>query len=159
MKSLTILIPLSLVGFVLLGTTFGASPEPDGAPDGAPNVAIATIPIVVVPARETIRLAPTSTLPAPTPTKAVPTPLPASLPTQVPEAPPEPTAVTLAQLPFRAERENCDPAYPEERTCIPPGPPFKQGCAITEERLFTVLPPDPQHLDHDGDGIGCEPIK
>ena len=31
-------------------------------------------------------------------------------------------------------------------------------CAITEERLFEVLPPDPQRLDHDGDGIGCEPI-
>lgn len=52
----------------------------------------------------------------------------------------------------------CDPAYPDERTCIPPGPPFDQGCAITSERLFTVLPPDPQGLDADGDGIGCEPI-
>lgn len=55
-------------------------------------------------------------------------------------------------------RFGCDPAYPEARTCIPPGPPFDQGCAITEQRLFDVLPPDPQGLDHDGDGIGCEPI-
>ena len=47
----------------------------------------------------------------------------------------------------------------EERTCIPPGPPFDQGCAVTSERLFKVLPPDPQRLDHDGDGIGCEPIR
>ena len=47
---------------------------------------------------------------------------------------------------------------PEERTCIPPGPPFDQGCAVTSERLFKVLPPDPQRLDHDGDRIGCEPI-
>lgn len=52
----------------------------------------------------------------------------------------------------------CDPAYPDENTCIRPGPPFKQGCAITDQRRFTVLPPDPQGLDHDGDGIGCEPI-
>src|SRR5215212_7412282 len=50
---------------------------------------------------------------------------------------------------------DCDPAYPETRTCIAPGPPFNQGCAITSERRFTVLSPDPQALDHDGDGIGC----
>jgi len=56
------------------------------------------------------------------------------------------------------ERAECDPAYPEERTCIPPGPPFDQGCAVTPERLFVVRAPDPQALDHDGDGIGCEPI-
>ena len=57
------------------------------------------------------------------------------------------------------ERPECDPAYPDERTCIPPGPPFARGCAITTERRFTVLPPDPQRLDHDADGIGCEPIR
>jgi hypothetical protein len=56
------------------------------------------------------------------------------------------------------DRTGCDPAYPDAQTCIPPGPPFNQGCAITNERLFTVLPPDPQRLDHDGDGIGCEPV-
>jgi hypothetical protein len=55
-------------------------------------------------------------------------------------------------------RPGCDPAYPDARTCIPPGPPVDQGCAITDERRFTVLPPDPQELDHDGDGIGCEPV-
>ena len=70
----------------------------------------------------------------------------ASLPTVSPSREPEPT------------RAGCDPAYPNERTCIPPGPPFDQGCAITDERRFTVLAPDPQRLDHDGDGIGCEPI-
>jgi hypothetical protein len=69
-----------------------------------------------------------------------------SLPTVSPSREPEPT------------RAGCDPAYPDERTCIPPGPPFEQGCAITDERRFTVLAPDPQHLDHDGDGIGCEPM-
>jgi hypothetical protein len=55
-------------------------------------------------------------------------------------------------------RTGCDPAYPEERTCIPPGLPLDQPCAITDERNFTVLPPDPRGLDADGDGIGCEPI-
>ncbi len=60
--------------------------------------------------------------------------------------------------PAPTRKNGCDPAYPDEETCIPPGPPFDQGCAITKERLFTVLPPDPQRLDHDGDGIGCEPI-
>jgi hypothetical protein len=56
-------------------------------------------------------------------------------------------------------RQGCDPAYPEERTCIPPGPPLAAPCAITDERNFTVLPPDPRRLDRDGDGIGCEPIS
>jgi hypothetical protein len=69
-----------------------------------------------------------------------------SLPTVTPAPEPEPT------------RAGCDPAYPDVRTCIPPGPPFAQGCAITDERRFTVMAPDPQRLDHDGDGIGCEPI-
>jgi hypothetical protein len=66
----------------------------------------------------------------------------------------------IASLPTVTVRRSsaCDSAYPEERTCIPPGPPFDQGCAITSERLFEVLPPDPQRLDHDGDGIGCEPV-
>jgi hypothetical protein len=68
-------------------------------------------------------------------------------------------AVTPTPEPKEPQRTGCDPAYPEERTCIPPGPPFDQGCAITSERRFDVLPPDPQALDHDGDGIGCEPIR
>jgi hypothetical protein len=68
-------------------------------------------------------------------------------------------AVTPTPEPKEPERMGCDPAYPEERTCIPPGPPFDQGCAVTSERLFKVLPPDPQRLDHDGNGIGCEPIR
>lgn len=89
-------------------------------------------------------------LPAVTPTAALPTATPDlieawSAPASLPAATPDP-------------RAGCDPAYPEERTCIPPGPPFDQGCAITSERLFEVLPPDPQRLDHDNDGIGCEPI-
>ncbi len=151
MKALTILIPLGLVGFLLLATTFGAAPGSEGAGETsivAGGAAIATIPIVVVPARTTLRQ-------APPPTSSPPTPTPAVLPTRMATSPPQPTAEPPSQLPFRAERKNCDPAYPEERTCIPPGPPFDQGCAITSERLFKVLPPDPQHLDHDHDGIGC----
>jgi hypothetical protein len=57
-----------------------------------------------------------------------------------------------------SSRTGCDPAYPEERTCIPPGPPLDAPCAITDERNFTVLPPDSRRLDADGDGIGCEPM-
>lgn len=56
------------------------------------------------------------------------------------------------------DRTGCDPAYPEARTCIAPGRPLAAPCAITSERNFTVLAPDPRGLDADGDGIGCEPI-
>ena len=58
-----------------------------------------------------------------------------------------------------SSRQGCDPAYPEERTCIPLGPPLEEPCTITDERNFIVLPPDPRRLDRDGDGIGCEPIS
>jgi hypothetical protein len=81
----------------------------------------------------------------------------ASLPRRDPEL--TPAAVPIASPMPSSERPVCDPAYPDEDTCIPPGPPFDQGCAITAERRFTVLPPDPQGLDHDSDGIGCEPIR
>jgi hypothetical protein len=56
------------------------------------------------------------------------------------------------------DRTGCDPAYPDERTCIPPGRPLAAPCSITDERNFTVLAPDPRALDYDGDGIGCEPF-
>jgi hypothetical protein len=58
-----------------------------------------------------------------------------------------------------SSRTACEPAYPEERTCIPPGLPLDAPCAITDERNFTVLPPDPRRLDADGDGVGCEPLS
>jgi len=120
--------------------TYGMSIE---APSSLPR-SIATLPTITpldMPAPPRAGYAAAS-LPALEPQRAV-----ASLP-----------AVTPTSEPKKPERTGCDPAYPEERTCIPPGPPFDQGCAVTSERLFKVLPPDPQRLDHDGDGIGCEPI-
>ena len=59
----------------------------------------------------------------------------------------------------RLDRTGCDPAYPDERTCIAPGRPLAEPCSITDQRNFTVLAPDPRGLDSDGDGIGCEPIS
>lgn len=83
---------------------------------------------------------------------------PQGTPTTPPTLTPTPTPIPATPAPAPL-REGCDEAYPDARTCIPPGPPFDQGCAITAERRFTVLPPDPQGLDHDNDGIGCEPMK
>jgi hypothetical protein len=71
---------------------------------------------------------------------------------------PTPHRPTATAAPTAPARSGCDPAYPELRTCIPPGPPLDFPCAITDERNFIVLPPDPRGLDHDGDGVGCEPI-
>jgi len=150
-----VLIALSLATYGLFGTvandlarpvavqeaTYGMSIE---APASLPR-SIATLPTVTpseMPAPPRAGYA-AAALPALEPQRAV-----ASLP-----------AVTPTPEPKEPERPGCDAAYPEERTCIPPGPPFDQGCAVTSERLFKVLPPDPQRLDHDGNGIGCEPIR
>jgi hypothetical protein len=93
-------------------------------------------------------------------TAATPAATPALLEPEEAATPAEPAATSEAATAATPtfDRSGCDPAYPEERTCIPPGPPFNQGCAITAERNFVVLPPDPQGLDRDQDGIGCEPI-
>ena len=161
MNARVVLVALSLACYGLFGTvanewarpvsiqeaTYGMS---IGAPASLPR-SVATLPRLI------------AMLPTPTPAEVPPPPraefaaesMPslkplqavASLPTVIPEHEPK-----------EPERPGCDPAYPEERTCIPPGPPFDQGCAITSERRFKVLPPDPQRLDHDDDGIGCEPI-
>lgn len=48
--------------------------------------------------------------------------------------------------------EACDPSYPD--VCIP-SPPPDLDCRDIEERLFTVLPPDPHNFDGNGDGVGC----
>lgn len=86
----------------------------------------------------------------------------ASLPQEVATPPWRDLDVVIATPPTPSpspRRSGCDPSYPDDRTCIPLGPPFDQGCAITDERRFTVLKPDSQRLDHDEDGIGCEPIR
>jgi hypothetical protein len=73
-----------------------------------------------------------------------------------------PTGLAVGAVATRepsTDRTGCDPAYPDARTCIPPGPPLAWPCSITTERNFTVLPPDPRRLDADGDGVGCEPIS
>jgi hypothetical protein len=169
MKTLALLIPLGLVGALFLASVMFASPEPRFAqerPIPAPILA-RYVPDPTAAAAASLPQAAAS-LPRPaaslpwkalevSPLAAQPRRAPASLPTVVPTPVPEPTPTATAE-PDAADREGCDPAYPDERTCIPPGPPFGQGCAITDERLFTVLPPDPQRLDHDKDGIGCEPI-
>jgi hypothetical protein len=155
-----VLVALSLAGYGLFGTlanewarpaaiqqaTYGMSIEaPVSPPQSAASLprAITALPTITPPQEPTASRAgyAAASLPALQPLRAV-----TSLPTVTPLKPIEP------------ERTGCDPAYPEERTCIPPGPPFDQGCAVTSERLFKVLPPDPQRLDHDGDRIGCEPI-
>jgi hypothetical protein len=67
-------------------------------------------------------------------------------PVPVPEPAPVPT-------PQPTPAGNCDPAYPT--VCIPPPPP-DLDCSEISYRNFKVLPPDPDHFDSDGDGIGCE---
>jgi hypothetical protein len=115
----------------------------------APTVGPSPTPRIVVAPTSLPRFAdvPPNTAKAPQFSRFMPDPTPIAAPAMAPAA---------SGLP--ALRPGCDPAYPEARTCIPPGPPFDQGCAITDQRRFEVLPPDPQHLDSDGDGIGCEPI-
>lgn len=119
------------------------------------------VSVVPMPGSSPVSIAPPPRLPAATP-RAWPayTATPAPSPTDAPDDRLEASSTPPASpaTPTRS-RDGCDPAYPDERTCIPPGPPFAQGCAITDERRFTVLPPDPQRLDHDGDGIGCEPVS
>jgi len=150
-----VLVALSLACYGLFGTltnewarpvavqeeTYGMSIE---TPASLPR-SIAALPTVTPPEEPAEPRAgyAAASLPSLEPLRAV-TSLPTVAPTLEPKGP---------------DRTGCDPAYPEERTCIPPGPPFDQGCAVTSERLFKVLSPDPQRLDHDRDGIGCEPIR
>lgn len=162
MKPAALLIPIALLVALFFAPSVSAPLPPGGAQDVlVPTlvVEIASLPTLIPPSPEAKRRFVIATLP--TPAAA-----PATLPTRVPAAATLPRAVALADVapsetpepPQQKKRDNCDPAYPDRRTCIPPGPPFGQGCAITDERRFTVLPPDPQKLDHDDDGIGCEPI-
>jgi hypothetical protein len=53
----------------------------------------------------------------------------------------------------RPRGTNCDPSYPT--ICLPPPPP-DLDCSQIVEKNFKVLPPDPHHLDRDGNDLGCE---
>lgn len=185
LQGLIVIAGLLLVLVVGIGTTRAIlHPVADAAldlfPEGQPAASRAGRRLAVVPTEMPAEV--TAPLPTPTPrTVVVHTPEPRvhhtptslfyeavgesgqpSTPdsaTRTPTPSPEPTAppATPAATPTN-KRTGCDPAYPDAETCIPPGPPFDQGCAITDERRFIVLPPDPQGLDRDKNGIGCEPV-
>jgi hypothetical protein len=165
----TLVVSISFVASVAFSTlalvtymVYGGA----GTPPAEPSAELADQIVQPAVDWETRSGTPASTAgppPTPKPRRADPTApavAAANLPiAALPTVKPSPTIeLSSPKLAYEA-RPGCDPAYPEERTCIPPGPPFDQGCKITEQRLFTVLPPDPQHLDSDGDGIGCEPVR
>ena len=157
LRTPTFLIPFGLAAALFLASAFWVSPPAQRAQEiQLPTPGRLLVTVVV-------------SLPSPSPTEPVvfhPSPtatrIPASLPTREPTSasiPPTPSpSPRRLWTPTETPRPGCDPAYPDARTCIPSGPPFAQGCAITDERNFTVLRPDPQRLDADKDGIGCEPI-
>jgi len=157
-----VLVALSLAGYGLFGTLPNEWARPVAVQEatyGMSTEATSSLarPITTLPRS-------IAALPTVTPAEIPPPPRAGYAAASLPSLEPLRTVtslptVTPALEPSEPERTGCDPAYPEERTCIPPGPPFDQGCAITSERLFKVLPPDPQRLDHDDDGIGCEPIR
>jgi hypothetical protein len=155
-----IVVAIGLAGLMLFGVSVNESAAPIVVEEPPQVVPIAPSPL---PPTRSIATLPTLTPPQETMARSGNAPsagyAAASLPSLAPQR-------GLASLPAvtpsrerEATRAGCDPAYPDKRTCIPPGPPFDQGCAITDERRFTVMAPDPQRLDHDGDGIGCEPIR
>lgn len=66
--------------------------------------------------------------------------------------------IDLSQLCGAKSQENaCDPAYPE--VCIPPKSVREVNCPELKAqgiRNILVLAPDPQGLDGNDNGIGCE---
>ncbi len=166
MKPRDIAIALILAGAIYFGASISETRAPTSANTVAqgPLATIATTGPLDPPSGRLPTAAPDVLMPAfvaITPLAAIEI---ASLPREIASLPQrEPQEATATPAPPAPsptpERTGCDPAYPDQRTCILPGPPFDQGCAITDERRFTVLPPDPQRLDHDKDGIGCEPIR
>jgi hypothetical protein len=150
------------------GTGGGVHPTADD-PAGAKTTVPTAVPRATAPSVPPPTPTPTPTNVTAAPTAASPNETrdddhpaaidPEAAATHEPTAVPDDTVDAAAAPPTSApDRRNCDPAYPEERTCIPPGPPLDEPCAITDERNFTVLPPDPRGLDTDRDGIGCEPF-
>ncbi len=163
MNTRVVLIALALAGYGLFGTLANEWARPVAIQEATHGMAIeepASLPRSIATLPRSVATLPTVTPEEPAPPRAgyaaasLPSLEPLRAVTSLPTVAPTPTPE-----PKEPKRSGCDPAYPDKRTCIPPGPPFDQGCAITSERRFEVLPPDPQGLDHDGDGIGCEPIR
>lgn len=74
----------------------------------------------------------------------------------VPRSTQAPAPAASSSIPVASATDNptgCDPAYPD--VCIPPFPP-DLSCADIPYDHVKVLPPDPHHLDGNGDGVGCE---
>jgi hypothetical protein len=157
-----VLVALSLAGYGLFGTLANDWARPVAIQEATHGMAIvepASLPRSIATLPRSIATLPTVTAaeePLPPRAGYAADSLPSLEPLRAVHSLP---TVTPTLEPKEPKRSGCDPAYPDKRTCIPPGPPFDQGCAITSERRFEVLPPDPQGLDHDGDGIGCEPIR
>jgi hypothetical protein len=159
---------LGLLGLGLLGLLRGAPSPHDAGPPRATEESHTdrearrqdpSMVTVTAPTARSIAMLPTVTPPR---ARATAAPRAEYAAPARPTLDPHRSRMALPTVPPAGSRESartgCDPAYPEERTCIPPGPPLAQPCAITNERNFTVLPPDPRGLDRDRDGIGCEPI-
>ena len=51
--------------------------------------------------------------------------------------------------------KDCNPSYPDPRTCIK-SPPPDLNCKDIPLRNFKVVGNDPHRFDGDNDGIGCE---
>lgn len=64
------------------------------------------------------------------------------------------TSLAFGQIPITpATTGDCDSSYLD--FCVSSSPP-ELNCTDIPQKGFTVLPPDPQGFDRDGDGIGCE---
>lgn len=70
-----------------------------------------------------------------------------SLPTSTAQA-------TATAIPLATSAPACDPSYPD--FCVPPSPPDLDCKDLAPHENFRVLPPDPHHLDGDGNGLACE---
>ena len=168
-KTRVVFVAIFLAALTLFGSSVNESAAPVAIQDAGQDLPVATSPaptsqsIATLPEIRSVTALPTITPPRETEASSTTPPRAGYAAASLPSLDPQRTITALPTVtPSREpepERDECDPAYPDKRTCIPPGPPFDQGCAITEERRFEVLAPDPQGLDHDGDGIGCEPVR
>ncbi len=73
------------------------------------------------------------------------------------ERTPQGQTIDLRELCGGRRQQPCDPAYPD--VCIPPKNVRAVNCPELKAqglRNIRVLPPDPQRLDGDKDGLGCE---